>query len=132
MNNDHIQNLYPTGRGFSQVVVATGQRQVFISGQCSVNEAGELVGKGDLGLQMEQVLRNIERALLAADAGFGDLVRLTIYVVDYSPEKREVMQLVRNRYIPSDAGPASTLIGVSRLVSEDFLVEVEAQAIVAA
>ena len=126
----NIKRISPTGRGFSQAVIATGQRHVFISGQVAINENGNLVGKGDLAAQTEQVLKNIEVWLRVSGATFDDLVRMTIYVVDYDPEKREVMQRVRDRFIPSDQGPASTLVGVSKLALDDLLVEIEAQAVI--
>ena len=106
-----IERLYPTGRGFSQVIIATGVRHIFISGQCSLNEKGELVGEGDIAAQTEQILRNIERGLHESGANWDDLVRMTVYVVDYTHEKREAMQQVRDRFISPDAGPASTLVG---------------------
>ena len=80
--------------------------------------------------QTEQIFANLERGLTEAGATFDDLVRMTIYVVDYDPAKRDLMQPVRDKYIDAGGGPASTLIGVSRLVSEHFLVEIEVQAIV--
>lgn len=112
------------------MVIASGDRHVFLAGQCAFNNKGEIVGKGDITRQAEQIFENIEAGLTAAGAGFDDLVRMTIYVVDYTHEKREALQAVRDRYIPRDAGPASTLIGVSGLVSEHFLLEVEVQAII--
>ncbi len=75
-------------------------------------------------------MENLRQGLEAADATFDDLVKMTVFVVDYSNEKRELIQEVRNRYIPPDGGPASTLIGVSKLVSDDLLIEIEAHAIV--
>ena len=126
----HIEKLFPTGRGFSQVVIARGDRHIFLAGQCAISPAGEIVGKGDIAQQTEQIFENIKLGLEAASATFDDLVRMTIYVVDYTPEKRDLMQDVRDRYIARDAGPASTLIGVSKLVHDDFLVEIEVQAIV--
>ena len=125
-----IVRLYPTGRGFSQVVIARGDKHVFVAGQCAVDDWGEIVGEGDLAAQTEQVMKNIQRAVTEAGGTLDDLVRLTIYVVDYEPAKRQIMQTVRDRFIPSDGGPASTLIGVSRLVDDRFLIEIEAQAIV--
>lgn len=127
---EHIETLFPTGRGFSQVVIARGDRQIFLAGQCAVSPSGEIMGKGDIAQQTEQIFENIKKGLQAAGATFDDLVRMTIYVVDYTPEKRDQMQTVRDRYIARDAGPASTLIGVSKLVHDDFLVEIEVQAIV--
>ena len=128
---DYIQQKFPTGRGFSQVVIARGDRHIFLAGQCAVNLAGEIVGQGDIARQTEQIFENIIAGLAAAGATLEHVVRMTIYVVDYSAEKREAMQSIRNRYIPEDGGPASTLIGVSKLVHDDFLVEIEVQAIVA-
>ena len=126
----HIEQLFPTGRGFSQVVIARGDRHIFLAGQCAMSPTGEIVGKGDIAKQTEQIFENIKLGLTAANATLDDVVRMTIYVVDYTPEKRDLMQDIRDRYIDRDAGPASTLIGVSKLVHDDFLVEVEVQAIV--
>ena len=125
-----ITHLYPTGRGFSQVVIATGQRHIFISGQCATDANGQLVGKGNLGAQTEQILKNIARGLQESGATFDDLVRMTIYVVDYDQSKREEIQKARDRFISPDKGPTSTLLGISCLVSEDFLIEIEVQAMV--
>ena len=125
----NVQLIAPTGRGFSQVVIATGQRHLFISGQVAVDGTGKLVGKGDLAAQTEQVLRNIEVWLRASGATFDDLVRMTVYVVDYDPQKREVIQRVRDRFIPPERSPAITLVGVSKLSAADFLIEIEAQAV---
>ncbi|MEM7078291.1 MAG: RidA family protein [Pseudomonadota bacterium] len=125
-----IEQIYPTGRGFSQVVVASGSRHIFLAGQCAFDRQGRIVGKSDLAAQTEQIMQNIAAGLEAAGAGFADLVRMTIYVVDYTSEKRDIMQAVRDRYIDRDGGPASTLIGVAALVHEDLMVEVEVQALV--
>ena len=123
-----IKRLYPTGRGFSDVVIASGQRHIFISGQVAFDGTG-VVGKGDIAAQTEQVMKNITLWLKASGASVDDLVKITIFVVDYTPEKRDLIQSVRDRHISADSGPASTLIGVSRLVSDEFLIEIEAQAI---
>ncbi len=125
----NIERLYPTGRGFSQVVIASGTRHVFISGQCAFDTQGRIVGIGDIAAQTEQIMQNLQQGLAAAGASFDDLVKITIFVVDYTAEKRNLIQAVRDRYIPADGGPASTLIGVSQLVAEELLLEIEAQAI---
>lgn len=125
-----IERLYPTGKGFSQIVIASGQRHIFISGQCAFDSSGQIVGIGDIGAQTEQVMKNIQQGLQESGASIDDLVKITVFVVDYTPEKREIIQSVRDRYIPADGGPASTLIGVSRLVAEELLIEIEAHAIV--
>ena len=124
-----IKHLYPTGRGFSQVVIAKGDAHILISGQCSFDAAGQIVGVNDIAAQTDQILENIKQGLSEAGASFDDLVKMTIFVVDYDHEKREQIQLVRDRYISAEAGPASTLIGVSKLVHDDLLLEIEAHAI---
>src|SRR5690606_16929533 len=66
---------------YSNVVVATGPvTTVYVGGQNALNQAGEIVGKGDFPAQVRQILRNIEACLNAAGAGFEHLVKLTILV----------------------------------------------------
>src|SRR6266566_4219848 len=61
--------------GWTHVVTATGGKTVYISGQVSVDERGEVVGKGDLRAQAEQTLENLKHALTAAGATFRDVVK---------------------------------------------------------
>jgi enamine deaminase RidA (YjgF/YER057c/UK114 family) len=69
--------------GFTQVICARGENLIFVSGQVAIDQAGRLVGRGDIGAQTHQVLKNIDVALQAASASLEDVVKLTIYVVDY-------------------------------------------------
>ena len=114
---------------YTPVVVAHGGRTIYVSGQVPVNEKGELVGKGDLAAQAEQVFRNIDTALKGAGASFGDVVKITTFVVGYQPEHRTLMHQVRSRYVSKDHPPASTLLGVQALAIADYLIEVEAVAV---
>ena len=100
---------------------------VFVSGQVAIDQSGELVGKGDVVAQAEQVFRNLEAILTANGATFADVVKLNSYLTDMSrlPELRDV----RNRFITGDF-PASTAVGVTGLYSPDALVEIEAVAVV--
>jgi enamine deaminase RidA (YjgF/YER057c/UK114 family) len=111
------------------VVAARGGRTLYVSGQVPVNEKGELVGKGDLAAQAEQVFRNLSIALKGAGATFADVVKITSFVVNYQPEHRALMHQVRSKYCSKDHPPASTLLGVQALAIPDYLIEVEAIAV---
>jgi enamine deaminase RidA (YjgF/YER057c/UK114 family) len=114
---------------FSQVVVAAGTRTIYTAGQVSIDEQGELVGPGDLAAQTAQVMRNVGLALAAAGAGFADVVKITTYVVNYRPEQRAIISRARAPFF-ADPPPASTLIGVAALALPEWLIEIEAVAVV--
>ena len=115
---------------FSQVVVATGTRTIYTAGQVSIDEHGALVGAGDLAAQTTQAMRNVGLALAAAGATYADIVKITTYVVDYKAEHVAVIVRARAPFLPADAPPASTLVGVSALAVPGWLVEIEAVAVV--
>ncbi|MBK8018309.1 MAG: RidA family protein [Betaproteobacteria bacterium] len=115
---------------FSQVAVASGGRTIHISGQLAWDEEARLVGAGDLRAQSERVFQNLGKPLAAADAGFRDVIKFTIYVVDLEPDDRAAISEVRNRFIDPARPPASTMIGVSALVVPDARIEIEAIAVV--
>ena len=116
---------------FSQVVTARGGKTIHISGQVAWNAQGQVVAPGDLKGQTVQVFENLKIALAAAGATFGDLVKITTYVVDLKPEDRSVISEIRGRYMDPARKPASTMIGVSALVMPELKIEVEAVAVVA-
>lgn len=128
-----LEHIRPEGLAnnpaYTHVVAARGQRIIHISGQVAMNAAGEMVGEGDLGAQTEQVMENLSTALAAAGAGFGDVVKITTYIVDYQPEHRSVISEVRGRYLPADNPPASTLVGVKALAVPGWMIEIEAVAV---
>jgi len=77
-------NLFPSlPHGFSQIVVASGKRMVFISGQTAWDERKNIVGGDRVLEQARQALRNLEKAMGAAGATLKAVVALRIYVVDY-------------------------------------------------
>lgn len=122
-------DLCPTF-GWTHVVTVTGGKTIYISGQVSVNERGEVVGKGDLRAQAVQTFENIKRALSAAGASFKDVVKTNLYVVGLKPEHVPILREVRSRYINAEQPPASTLVGISALVGADWLIEIEAVAVI--
>jgi enamine deaminase RidA (YjgF/YER057c/UK114 family) len=115
---------------YTPVVVARGGRTIYVSGQVPQNSKGELVGGDDLVAQAEQVYRNLELALKGAGATFSDVVKLNVYVVNFKPEYRDLLQSVRVRHVSKENPPASTLVGVQALARPGFLVEIEAVAVI--
>ena len=111
---------------YSQAVKAEGNRLLFISGMTARDKEGKVVGKGDIKLQTRQVLENIKAVLEEVGATFNHIVRVTVYVTDMSHFK-EIHQL-RAEYFKKDY-PASTMVQVSGLVSEELLIEIDAIAI---
>ena len=116
---------------YTPVVSVSGGRTLYISGQVPQDENGEVVGAGDLAAQVEQVYRNLKTALGGAGATLGDLVKINVYVVNYKAEYRPLLNAVRSRYVSQENPPASTLIGVQSLARSEFLVEIEAVAVIA-
>jgi len=115
---------------YSHTVVARGGRTVYIAGQVPMDADGKLVGGSDLGAQTAQAMKNVGIALAAAGAGFEDIVKLTTYVVNYKPEHRAIIGKVRSASFAKGPPPASTLVGVSALAMPEWLVEIEAIAVV--
>ena len=108
---------------YSHVVVAEGKRMIFIAGQLARNSQGNVVGKGDMRVQLRQVGENVKAALEAAGASLSDLVKITTYVTDIEAFFNHVD--VRMEYFGA-ALPTSTTVEVRRLADPDFLVEIEA------
>ena len=115
---------------FSQVVVASGKRTVYTAGQVSIDERGLLVGDGDVAKQTEQAMRNVGLALAAVGASFADIVKITTYVVNYKPEHRTIIGKARTPFFANGTPPASTLVGVTALALPEWLVEIEAIAVI--
>jgi enamine deaminase RidA (YjgF/YER057c/UK114 family) len=122
--------LNPTN-GFTHVVTSTGGKTIHISGQVSVNEKAEVIGKGDLRAQVEHTFQNLGVALAAAGATFADVVKITYFVVDLKSEHVAHVREVRKKYLSAENPPASTLVGVAALVVPDWLVEIELTAVIA-
>ena len=116
--------------GYTHVVKSEPGKMIYISGQVPVNASGDIVGKGDLRIQVKQVYENLKLCLAAAGATFDDVVKMNTYVVNYKPEHIATIREVRSGYLPSTNPPASTLAGVQALYHPDVMIEIEAIAIV--
>jgi len=118
---------------YRQVAVATGSKMVFIAGQVARTADGEPVGTGDMAAQVEQCFINLGVALAEAGASFDDVAKLTVYVVDWTPDKMaawvEGVERVSAR-LGITTAPPLTGIGVAALAEPDLLVEVEAIAVI--
>lgn len=119
----------PVPETYTQVVVATGSRLVFVSGQEPEDVHGELVGRGDLAAQARQVFGNLGRALAAAGARPDQVARITIYVVDHKREYLPIIEAARVALF-GDHKPADVLVGIATLSNPEYLIEVDAIAVV--
>jgi enamine deaminase RidA (YjgF/YER057c/UK114 family) len=125
-----VERVQPDGLAtpptYSHVVKAGNT--VYIAGQVAQNENGQLVGAGDIVAQATQVFENLGKALAAAGAGFEHLVKITVFVTD--PRYREALSAVRSNYLDRNALPASTLLVVAGLALPEYLLEIEAVAVI--
>ncbi|MFI6084184.1 RidA family protein [Streptomyces sp. NPDC051217] len=129
--------MNPTGLpeidAYHQVSVATGSKLVFLAGQVAWDADGVTVGDGDLAAQVEQCYLNVATALAGAGATFDDVVKLTVYVVDWTPDK---MPLFLEGVARASAKlgvtpvPPGTLLGVAALDVPEHLVELEATGVI--
>lgn len=116
--------------GFSHAVLQTGGRTLHLAGQTAWNAQRELVGAGDLVAQTRQALANLRRVLAAVGARPKDVVRLRTYVVNHSPDKLgPVCAEIAAFYEGADPAP-NTFLGVQALALPEFLIEIEATAVV--
>lgn len=112
---------------YTHVVVAGNT--VYISGQVSNNEKGEVVGRGDLRAQTARVYENLSICLKAAGVTFNQVVKMNTYVLNMKPEDLAVIREIRANYLNKEHPPASTLVGVQALASPDYLIEIEVIAV---
>jgi enamine deaminase RidA (YjgF/YER057c/UK114 family) len=113
--------------GYSHIVEVRGGRTLYIAGQLALDAAGELVGRGDFRAQVAQVFDNLKARLAEVGASFKDVVKLN-YLADASD--LAPLREIRDSYINVESPPASTLVVVKRLVAEEYLLEIEAIAVV--
>jgi 2-iminobutanoate/2-iminopropanoate deaminase len=127
INPDSLFESLPYG--FSQIVVATGRRMVFISGQTAWDERKNIVGGDSVLEQARQAFRSLEKAMEAVGGTLKDIVALRIYVVDYQAECGTAVGTALREVFLWKNPPASTWIGVPALADPGFLIEIEATAV---
>ena len=111
--------------GFSQtVVVKTGNfKTLYISGQ---------IGDGaNLEAQTITTFQNLEKQLQNCNATFKDVVKMNTYIVNFNPEvDLPIFRKVRKAFLGNENYPASTLVGVQSLGRKEWLIEIEAIAVI--
>jgi len=132
MPKEHINpsSLFPSLKyGFSQIVTSQGGRTVYLSGQTPSNAEEKVVGTSRRE-QMQQCLRNVQTALETVGGSLKDVVSLRLYMVNYNPDEEvDVIADGLKEFFPGDNPPATTWIGISSLAVKDFLIEIEAIAV---
>jgi enamine deaminase RidA (YjgF/YER057c/UK114 family) len=106
---------------YSQGILTEGGKVLFIAGQTASDKDGNVVGKGDIKAQTRQVFENIKAVLEAAGGSFDNLVMTTTYITDR--KYREGYNEVRRGIYKADP-PTSTLVIISGLANEDYLIEI--------
>ena len=120
----------PNNPAFTNVVVVTGAtRTIYVGGQDAVDAAGAIVGRGDIEAQAEQVLKNLQTALAAGGAGLEHVVKWNVAVVQGQP-LQPGFEAFRRAWGDRANPPAITLTVVSGLAHPDFLLEIDAVAVV--
>ncbi|MEQ8239817.1 MAG: RidA family protein [Cyclobacteriaceae bacterium] len=115
--------VQPTN-GYAQMVVVeqNGTKTLHISGQ---------IGNGaDLESQMRDVLRKLQELLASEGGSYADLVKINTYIVNYQPADLEVFRNVRKEVFTAAITPASTLVGVTALALPEWLIEIDAVAVI--
>ena len=126
-----VRHLNPptvaAARGYSHAVEAVGGRTLYVAGQVALAPDGTLVGPGDVRVQAEQVFENLRAVLAAGGADYGDVVKLGFYLRDFTAF--DAVRAVRDQYVDTANPPASTAVAVVSLAAPEFLIEVDAVAV---
>lgn len=117
--------------GYSQVAEVSDGKLVYIAGQVAQDRSGNLVGKDDVRAQVQQVFENLKAAVEASGGDFNHVIKLNYYCVDrVDPAYLPVVREIRDKYVNTANPPASTFVVVRRLARPEWLIEVEAVAVV--
>ena len=118
----------PYANAYTQVIVATGSKQIHVAGTVGMDTERNLVGKDDMKKQVEGTVKNIELSLQAAGAELSDVVRINIFTTDVDRYLQKGHMALAALF--GETLPVSTLVGVTRLAHPDYLVEIQATAVI--
>lgn len=117
-------------RGYSHAISVTGNHEtVYIGGQNAIDENGVLVGKDNLKKQTEQVFVNIEKILNKSDATLENVVKFNIHIVQ-GQNPQDGFQVFQEKWGNNQKFPTITVLFVAGLVNPDWLIEIDAIAII--
>ena len=117
--------------GYSHVAEVTGGKIVYIAGQVALDRAGNLVGKDDFRAQVQQVFENLKAAVEAAGGDTHSIIKLNYYCSEkVDPAQIPAVREIRDKYVDTANPPTSTFVVVSRLVRPEWLIEIDAVAVV--
>jgi enamine deaminase RidA (YjgF/YER057c/UK114 family) len=117
--------------GYSQVAEVTDGKLVYIAGQVALDRAGNLVGKDDFRAQVQQVFENLKAAVEAAGGDFHHVIKLNYYCAEsVDPALIPAIREIRDKYVNTANPPTSTFVVVKRLVRPEWMIEVDAVAVV--
>ncbi len=117
--------------GYSQVAEVKDGRIVYIAGQVALDRSGNLVGKDDFRAQVQQVFENLKAAVEAAGGDFSSVIKLNYFCAEsVDPQQVPLVREIRDKYVNTANPPVSTFVVVKRLVRPEWLIEVEAVAVV--
>lgn len=115
---------------FTNLVTSTGEKTIHLSGLVSSTPDGELVGPGDLGVQMAFIYDTVRRALALAGATPENVVRQRVFIVGLQLEHRPVIMKAMTDFYGDGGSAASTCVGVEALLVEGAMVEIDVTAVV--
>ena len=116
----------PVGR-YHHVARVRASEFLFLAGQVAIDDAGEMVGVGDMGAQTTQAWRNVGKVLEGVGASYANIVQIRTYLVgaDGLPSYLDARSEFFDEVFPNGVGPPNTLVFVAALFEEEMLVEIE-------
>lgn len=115
---------------FTNLVTSEGGKAVHLSGLVAGDIEGNLIAPGDLGAQMAYVYDTIRQSLELVGATPADIVRQRVFIVDLKPEDRPAIMKAMMDFYGDDKSASSTCVGVTSLLLEGALVEIDVTAVV--
>jgi enamine deaminase RidA (YjgF/YER057c/UK114 family) len=136
MANDSKHRVFsppqlPKPVGYSHIGEITSGKMIYIAGQVAMDAGGNIIGKGDYKAQLQQIFANLKTAVEAAGGSFRNIIKLNYYIVDTVDRSQFfAYREVRDQYVDTANPPVATVVIVKGLFLPEFLVEIEAIAVV--